>query len=114
MGSEEGSLGEKLLEEEETEPQPGGSVRVLQKGNGRALPFCRKICFAVGGAPYQMTGNAIGFFLQIFLLDVVQMEAFYASLILFIGRVWDAFTDPIVGFLVSKSRRTRFGKLLPW
>ncbi|GCB67542.1 hypothetical protein scyTo_0015127 [Scyliorhinus torazame] len=112
MGSEEGSLADKLLEEEEAEP--GGSVRVLQKGNGRALPFCRKLCFAVGGAPYQMTGNAIGFFLQIFLLDVVQMEAFYASLILFIGRVWDAFTDPIVGFLVSKSRRTRFGKLLPW
>uniref|UniRef100_UPI00398E3D65 sodium-dependent lysophosphatidylcholine symporter 1-like isoform X1 n=1 Tax=Pristiophorus japonicus TaxID=55135 RepID=UPI00398E3D65 len=115
MGSEEQSLGEKLLEEEaEPEPEPGGSVRVLQKGNGRTLPLCRKLCFAVGGAPYQMTGNAIGFFLQIFLLDVVQMEAFYASLILFIGRVWDAFTDPIVGFLVSKSRRTRFGKLLPW
>uniref|UniRef100_A0A4W3GN09 Major facilitator superfamily domain containing 2a-like 2 n=1 Tax=Callorhinchus milii TaxID=7868 RepID=A0A4W3GN09_CALMI len=85
-----------------------------QKQKAESLSVCRKLCFAMGGAPYQMTGNAIGFFLQIFLLDVVQMEAFYASLILFTGRVWDAFTDPIVGFLVSKSRRTRFGKLLPW
>ncbi|XP_032897354.1 sodium-dependent lysophosphatidylcholine symporter 1-like [Amblyraja radiata] len=116
MGSEERSLGEKLLQETEIEPEPEpeGSVRVLQKGNRQGLPFIQKLCFAMGGAPYQMTGNAIGFFLQIFLLDVVQMEAFYASLILFIGRVWDAFTDPGVGFLISKSRRTRFGKLLPW
>ncbi|XP_059836559.1 sodium-dependent lysophosphatidylcholine symporter 1-like [Hypanus sabinus] len=112
MGSQERCLGEKLLQE--AEPKPRGSMRVLQKSNRQALPLCQKLCFAVGGAPYQMTGNAIGFFLQIFLLDVVQMEAFYASLIIFIGRAWDAFTDPVVGFLVSKSRRTRYGKLLPW
>lgn len=39
------------------------------------LPLCRKLCYAVGGIPYQMTGNALGFFLQIFLLDVVQVSA---------------------------------------
>uniref|UniRef100_A0A8B9ZHP2 Sodium-dependent lysophosphatidylcholine symporter 1 n=1 Tax=Anas platyrhynchos TaxID=8839 RepID=A0A8B9ZHP2_ANAPL len=68
----------------------------------------------VGGIPYQMTGNALGFFLQIFLLDVVQLEPFHASLILFLGRAWDAVTDPAVGFLVSKSPRRKFGKLIPW
>ncbi|XP_034642970.1 sodium-dependent lysophosphatidylcholine symporter 1-B-like isoform X4 [Trachemys scripta elegans] len=78
------------------------------------LPFCRKLCYAIGGAPYQMTGNALGFFLQIFLLDVVQLEPFHSSLILFLGRAWDAVTDPAVGFLVSKSPRRKFGKLIPW
>lgn len=39
------------------------------------LPLCRKLCYAIGGIPYQMTGNALGFFLQIFLLDVVQVSA---------------------------------------
>ncbi|XP_032054451.1 sodium-dependent lysophosphatidylcholine symporter 1-like [Aythya fuligula] len=61
-----------------------------------------------------MTGNALGFFLQIFLLDVVQLEPFHASLILFLGRAWDAVTDPAVGFLVSKSPRRKYGKLIPW
>jgi len=28
------------------------------------------LCYAIGGAPYQITGCAIGFFLQIYLLDV--------------------------------------------
>ncbi|KAM7150083.1 uncharacterized protein RBU57_013101 isoform 7-T8 [Macrochelys suwanniensis] len=78
------------------------------------LPFYRKLCYAIGGAPYQMTGNALGFFLQIFLLDVVQLEPFHSSLILFLGRAWDAVTDPAVGFLVSKSPRRKLGKLIPW
>ncbi|KFV12137.1 Major facilitator superfamily domain-containing protein 2A-A, partial [Pterocles gutturalis] len=78
------------------------------------LPLCRKLCYAVGGIPYQMTGNALGFFLQIFLLDVVQLEPFHASLIIFLGRAWDAVTDPVIGFLVSKSPRRKYGKLIPW
>ncbi|XP_025962805.2 sodium-dependent lysophosphatidylcholine symporter 1-A-like isoform X2 [Dromaius novaehollandiae] len=89
-------------------------------GDGRlhcekpGLPLHRKVCYAIGGIPYQMTGNALGFFLQIFLLDVVQLEPVHVSLILFLGRAWDAVTDPAVGFLVSKSPRRKYGKLVPW
>ncbi|XP_033009721.1 sodium-dependent lysophosphatidylcholine symporter 1-like isoform X1 [Lacerta agilis] len=79
-----------------------------------ALPLHRKVCYALGGAPYQLTGNAVGFFLQIFLLDVVQLEPFHASLILFLGKAWDAVADPAIGFLVSRSPRRSWGKLIPW
>nr|XP_021138060.1 sodium-dependent lysophosphatidylcholine symporter 1 isoform X9 [Columba livia] len=78
------------------------------------LTLCGKVCYAIGGIPYQMTGNALGFFFQIFLLDVVQLEPIHASLILFLGRAWDAVTDPAIGFLVSKSPRRKYGKLVPW
>uniref|UniRef100_A0A8C5AZV2 MFSD2 lysolipid transporter A, lysophospholipid b n=1 Tax=Gadus morhua TaxID=8049 RepID=A0A8C5AZV2_GADMO len=78
------------------------------------LSICNKLCYAVGGAPYQITGCALGFFLQIYLLDVAQLDPFYASIILFVGRAWDAVTDPTVGFLVSRSPWTRFGRMLPW
>lgn len=37
------------------------------------IPLTRKLCYAVGGVPYQMTNVALGFSLQIFLLDVVQV-----------------------------------------
>lgn len=47
-------------------------------------------------------------------LVALQLEPFHASLILFLGRAWDAVTDPAVGFLVSKSPRRKFGKLIPW
>ncbi|KAL2296068.1 hypothetical protein Nmel_017602 [Mimus melanotis] len=78
------------------------------------LSVCRKLCYAVGPPPYQITGCALGFFLQIYLLDVAQVDAFYASIILFVGRVWDAITDPMVGFFISKTPWTRFGRLMPW
>ncbi|XP_043080697.1 sodium-dependent lysophosphatidylcholine symporter 1-like [Puntigrus tetrazona] len=78
------------------------------------IPFSRKLCFAIGGMPYQMTGTAMGFYMQVFLLDVVKMGAFSASIILFLGRAWDAVTDPLIGYAVSKSGRTRIGKLIPW
>lgn len=38
------------------------------------MSICNKLCYAVGGAPYQMTGCALGFFLQIYLLDVAQVS----------------------------------------
>uniref|UniRef100_A0A674EMX1 MFSD2 lysolipid transporter A, lysophospholipid a n=1 Tax=Salmo trutta TaxID=8032 RepID=A0A674EMX1_SALTR len=78
------------------------------------LSVCSKLCYAIGGAPYQITGSALGFFLQIYLLDVAQLDPFYASIILFVGRAWDAVTDPTVGFLVSRSRWTRCGRMMPW
>ncbi|XP_040007642.1 sodium-dependent lysophosphatidylcholine symporter 1 [Xiphias gladius] len=83
------------------------------KGSG-GIPLARKMCYAVGGVPHQITTVAIGVSLQIFLLDVVQMEAAYVSMILFVSRAWDAVTDPLVGYLVSCSKWTPIGKLTPW
>lgn len=78
------------------------------------LSVCNKLCFAIGGVPYQITATALGFYLQIYLLDVAQLDPSYASIILFGGRAWDAITDPTVGFLVSRSPWTRFGRMFPW
>ncbi|RXN00216.1 Major facilitator superfamily domain-containing protein 2B [Acipenser ruthenus] len=78
------------------------------------LSVCNKLCFAIGGAPNQVTGSATGFFLQIYLLDVARISPFQASLVLFIGKAWGAVTDPVVGFFISKSKWTKIGRLMPW
>uniref|UniRef100_A0A3B5AR91 Major facilitator superfamily domain-containing protein 2A-B-like n=1 Tax=Stegastes partitus TaxID=144197 RepID=A0A3B5AR91_9TELE len=75
------------------------------------IPLARKLCYAAGGVPYQITTVAISISLQIFLLDV--MEASYVSMILFVSRAWDAVTDPLLGYLVSRSNWTPIGKLTP-
>ncbi|XP_041703464.1 sodium-dependent lysophosphatidylcholine symporter 1-B isoform X2 [Coregonus clupeaformis] len=93
--------------------QDGIKIAKRRDDSGR-LSVCSKLCYAIGGAPYQITGSALGFFLQIYLLDVAQLDPFYASIILFVGRAWDAVTDPTVGFLVSRSRWTRCGRMMPW
>uniref|UniRef100_A0A3B4AAN2 Major facilitator superfamily domain containing 2A n=1 Tax=Periophthalmus magnuspinnatus TaxID=409849 RepID=A0A3B4AAN2_9GOBI len=87
---------------------------VNKTGQRNGLSVWNKLCYAIGGAPYQMTGSALGFFLQIYLLDVALLDPSHASVILFVGRAWDAVTDPTVGFLVSRSRWTGIGRMMPW
>ncbi|KAK3612658.1 hypothetical protein CHS0354_042186 [Potamilus streckersoni] len=77
------------------------------------LPVWRKICFAIGGAPYQMTSTVVGFFISIFLLEVAEIRPYYVAIILICGKIWDAITDPLCGYLVSRTD-TRFGKFKPW
>ncbi|KTG16546.1 hypothetical protein cypCar_00020165 [Cyprinus carpio] len=69
-GAEQFSSG--LLPTAKTVNQDGIKVPKLspQQERKRALTVWSKVCFAIGGAPYQITGSALGFFLQIFLLDV--------------------------------------------
>ncbi|MEQ2282244.1 hypothetical protein AMECASPLE_038561, partial [Ameca splendens] len=74
-------------------------------GSG-GIPLMRKICFAVGGIPHQITSAAIGISLQMFMLDVVQMKASFVSMILFLSRAWDAVTDPLVGYLLHPCSST--------
>uniref|UniRef100_A0A667ZBP5 Uncharacterized protein n=1 Tax=Myripristis murdjan TaxID=586833 RepID=A0A667ZBP5_9TELE len=78
------------------------------------LSICSKLCFAIGGAPKEVAASATAFFLQIYLLDVAQINPFQASMVLFIGKAWGAVTDPVVGFFITKSRWTKIGRLMPW
>uniref|UniRef100_A0A8B9QQV5 Major facilitator superfamily domain containing 2B n=1 Tax=Anas platyrhynchos TaxID=8839 RepID=A0A8B9QQV5_ANAPL len=78
------------------------------------LSVCRKLCYAIGGAPNQVAGSAAAFFLQIYLLDIAHITPFQASLVLFIGKASGAVTDPVAGFFISKSKWTKMGRLMPW
>ncbi|XP_033847241.2 major facilitator superfamily domain-containing protein 2B [Periophthalmus magnuspinnatus] len=78
------------------------------------LTLCSKLCFAIGGAPKEVAASATAFFLQIYLLDVAQINAFQASMVLFIGKAWGAVTDPVIGFFITKTGWTRIGRLMPW
>nr|XP_023993158.1 major facilitator superfamily domain-containing protein 2B-like [Salvelinus alpinus] len=95
-------------------PEPAFNKPPHQTVLDQRLSFCSKLCFAIGGAPNQVAGSATAFFLQIYLLDVAQINPFQASMVLFIGKAWGAMTDPVVGFFITKSRWTRIGRLMPW
>ncbi len=51
----------------------------------------------------------IGTLFIIFLTDVVGLSPAKAGLVLVIGKVWDAISDPLMGYL-SDNTRTRFGR----
>ncbi|XP_065175209.1 sodium-dependent lysophosphatidylcholine symporter 1-like [Sycon ciliatum] len=78
------------------------------------LSFGRKIAFAIGGATSALTSTVLAFFLAIYLLEVAEVEPLYVSVIVFSGRAWDAITDPLIGYLCSRTHSKRFGQLRPW
>ncbi|XP_059898378.1 major facilitator superfamily domain-containing protein 2B [Gadus macrocephalus] len=90
------------------------SQKPPQEDMSQRLSFCSKLCFAIGGAPKEVAASATAFFLQIYLLDVAQITPMQASMVLFIGKVWGAITDPLVGFFITKSKWTKIGRLMPW
>ena len=77
------------------------------------LRLHKRLLFGLASPPLQMSANVVGFFFNAFLLEVAKIHPFHCSLILLVGRVWDALTDPIVGYLVSQTH-TRYGRCRPW
>ncbi|XP_022088810.1 sodium-dependent lysophosphatidylcholine symporter 1-B-like isoform X2 [Acanthaster planci] len=81
---------------------------------GLKLSMRSKVFYGLGGIPYQLTNTVLGFYINVFLLETAKVPPFYTSAIVLIGRIWDAMTDPIIGFLVFRTKTRRFGKHKPW
>ena len=75
-------------------------------------PFTR-LAYGSGEFGPAIAGSTMIFFQLIFLTNVAGLNAGYAGTVLLIGKLWDAFNDPLIGWL-SDHTRTRWGRRLPW
>lgn len=57
--------------------------------------------------------SLISFYLIHYLTDSVGLSAFLAGLAVWIGKIWDAVTDPAVGILSDRTH-SRWGRRRPW
>ena len=89
------------------------SQSLLGKGAEQKLSVWRKLAFGCGEWPSAVSGTVLGFFITPFLLEVANVRPSHVTIILLLGRVWDAITDPLVGFLTTRFK-TRIGRLRPW
>ncbi|POZ93371.1 MFS transporter [Petrotoga halophila] len=77
------------------------------------LPLKTKLFYASGDIFGGGAFNIINFFYAIFLTDVIGLKMQYIAPILLIGKIWDAITDPLMGFITDNTR-TRFGRRRPY
>lgn len=73
----------------------------------------RKLAFGVGGLGKDLCYAIISYFLMIYLTDTVGLSALFVGNLFLVARIWDAFNDPMMGFIVDNTR-TRWGKFRPW
>lgn len=78
------------------------------KKEGKVSLFT-SIMYAMGDFPFSIQITLIGFFLMIFLTNTIGISAFWAGAIIFVGIVWDAITDPIVGY-INDNTRSKLGR----
>jgi glycoside/pentoside/hexuronide:cation symporter, GPH family len=77
------------------------------------LSFWTKLGFGICDLGGNLFFTMMGFYLLFFMTDVVGLAAGLAGTALMIGKVWDAVTDPTVGYLSDRTR-TRWGRRRPY
>jgi GPH family glycoside/pentoside/hexuronide:cation symporter len=78
-----------------------------------SVPFREKITYALGGGAEIATSHVIGMMVyQVFSFNL-EMTAATIGLVLMVFRLWDAFTDPLMGW-ISDNFRSRWGRRRPF
>ena len=90
-----------------------GSLQGQDAASAHKLSACRKLAFAVGGIPSPLSGIILTFYLSPFLLETARVRPAAVGVIVLVGRVCDAFTDPLIGALSDRTQ-TRIGRRRPW
>lgn len=83
------------------------------KSPDEKLPLKQKIAYAMGGVADRFATDGISVFFMAFFSDFLGVRATLVGLALALSRVWDAFTDPLAGWLSDRCR-SRFGRRRPF
>ncbi len=79
----------------------------------RQLSIGGKIGYATGIYGVFLIWMMVAFYLLYFYTDVMGLSPAQAGFVFFIASMWDGITDPIMGWLIEKTR-TRWGKYRPY
>ena len=82
-------------------------------GNKEILPFSTRFGWGTGTLTVSLMFQATGLLLLFYLTDVVKIPAATAGLLIALSKVYDAFTDPIMG-RISDRTKTPWGKRRPY
>jgi GPH family glycoside/pentoside/hexuronide:cation symporter len=77
------------------------------------LPVLEKIGYSMGDAAANFVFQTMIMFQLNFYTDTVGIAAGIAGSLLLVGRLWDAFFDPMMGVIADRTK-TRWGKFRPW
>ncbi len=88
--------------------EPAAAVQPRPK-----LPLHVKMGFGVGDLGGNLFFTAMGFYSLIYLTDTAGLAAGLAGAAILIGKLWDAVTDPMMGFLSDRTR-SRWGRRRPY
>lgn len=84
-----------------------------QKRENGKLPVRVKLGFGIGDLGGNLYFTVIAFWLLNYLTDTVGIAAGMAGVVVMIGKIWDAVTDPLMGY-ISDRTNSRWGRRRPY
>lgn len=86
-----------------------------ENGSGSAVPLSRwtKIAYGFGASAYGVKNNGFDYFLMLFYGTVIGVDPRLIGLAILIALVFDAISDPLVGYL-SDNWRSKWGRRHPF
>ncbi|MNW42169.1 putative symporter YjmB [compost metagenome] len=98
--------------------EPFSSHEVRSSGQTRPAPVGKlrwntKLLYGSGEIVNVITITVIGMYYLFFLTDYIGLSPTLAGGIFMIGRIWDAFIDPIMGIVTDRTR-TKWGRRRPF
>lgn len=88
-------------------------MNVKKENKEGRLPFNQKLSIGVGATANNLMQNAINNMANPVLNIFMGLNPMWISGAIFAARIWDAFTDPLMGS-ISDNTRTRFGRRRPY
>lgn len=77
------------------------------------LTWARRLGYGVGDIGFNLFWTTASLFLLLFYTDVAGLPPATAGWVFAAALVWDAVTDPVMGYLASRTR-SRWGRYRPW
>lgn len=77
------------------------------------LSIKEKLGYSLGDTASHFVWDLVGFWLLIFYTDIYGLTPALAGVIMFVGSIWDAVMDPVVG-IISDRTNSRWGKFRPY
>lgn len=77
------------------------------------LPVKTKLGFGIGDLGGNLFFTFMSFYSLYFLTDTLLVPSAVAGLVIAIGKIWDAITDPVMGY-ISDRTRSRWGRRRVW
>ena len=85
----------------------------IEKFSRNKVPFGQKAAFGSGHFILNLLPGVLGVYLQVFILTAFGMDPVWAGLLGGLPRIFDALTDPIMGF-ISDNTNSRYGRRRPY
>ena len=89
------------------------SLQDLSETPAKPLSTTTKLAFGAGELSKEMPGSILVFYILFFLTNVAGLNPALAGGVLMVGRIWDAISDPMIGWLSDRTH-SRWGRRYPW